>query len=49
MKTLKYLMVMLFAVAVGSSCRDFLDKLPENVVTKDEVDYSDKSIMYQPV
>lgn len=49
MKTLKYFMVLLFAVAVGSSCSDFLDKLPENVVPKDEVDYSDKSIMYQPV
>lgn len=50
MKTMmKYISILLFAAIVASSCSDFLGKLPENVVPKDEVDYSDKDIMYQPV
>lgn len=31
------------------SCEDFLDKRPENVVPNDEINYADKSLMFQPV
>ena len=34
---------------VTSSCSDFLDKLPENSVEAETVDYSNTANMYMPV
>jgi len=32
-----------------SSCSDYLDKLPENTVEVEGIDYTNKSNMYMPV
>ena len=37
------------ALIMFSSCSDFLDKLPENKVNEENVDYTNLSNMYQPV
>ena len=37
------------ATTLLSSCSDFLDKLPENKVDEEKVDYTNLNNMYQPV
>ena len=52
MKSLKIKNILLCAFAATtllSSCSDFLDKLPENKVDEEKVDYTNLNNMYQPV
>ena len=51
MKSLKIKNILLCAFAATtllSSCSDFLDKLPENKVDEEKVDYTNLNNMYQP-
>lgn len=52
MKSLKIKNILLCAFAATtlfSSCSDYLDKLPENKVDEEKVDYTNLNNMYQPV
>lgn len=41
--------VLTATLTIATASCGYLDKRPENVIPKDQVDYSDKSLMYQPV
>ena len=52
MKNLKVKNILLGAFAAAtllSSCSGYLDKLPENKVDEEKVDYTNLNNMYQPV
>jgi len=48
MKRLRYYSIILLAV-IASSCTGFLDKLPEDTLATESIDYTDLSLMYEPV
>lgn len=41
--------LLLLGTILMTGCEKFLDKAPENVVPKDEINYQDKTLMYGPV
>ena len=47
-KKLLWALPLAFSLTV-SSCSDFLDKIPENSVEVESVDYSNTANMYMPV